>query len=191
MPPAVELNMGENHYRRSELPWSDAGAPTARVRLFATPRSLILDVDVNKGDAVHFAPARSTNDMDNEPADINSDGLQLYLAPLDGGGARWLLVPEEGSAAVRITATDTSDAVRASWSARPRGYSIHCELALTDDMRRAGFDLDVIVNEMPPDRERRRGQLVLSGGSGEWVYLRGDRQSRDAFVPFALDDHGT
>ena len=188
---AVELHMGEKHYRRSELPWSDAGAPTALVRLFATPRSLMLDVEVTKAGAVHFAPARAANDMDNEPPDINSDGLQLYLAPMESPGTRWLLVPENGSTSVRITAPEAGDAVRASWRAIAGGYAVHCELPLTDDMRRAGFDLDVIVNEMPPDRERRRGQLVLSGSAGEWVYLRGDRQPRESFIPFALDDRAT
>jgi hypothetical protein len=44
--------------------------------------------------------------------------------------------------------------------------------------------LDVIVNEMGPDRERRRGQLVLSGGAGEFVYLKGDRQSADRLLQF-------
>jgi hypothetical protein len=43
---------------------------------------------------------------------------------------------------------------------------------------RAGFDL--IVNEQLPDRERRAGQLVWSGGNG-WVWLRGDRQDRGRF----------
>ena len=38
---------------------------------------------------------------------------------------------------------------------------------------RVGFDL--IINEMLPDRIRRAGQLVWSGGNG-WVWLRGDRQ---------------
>ena len=32
-----------------------------------------------------------------------------------------------------------------------------------------------IAREMLPERERRSGQLVWSGGSG-WVWLRGDRQ---------------
>lgn len=36
------------------------------------------------------------------------------------------------------------------------------------------LDFDLIVNEMQPDRERRAGQLVWSGGGG-WVWLRGDR----------------
>ena len=188
--PAVELNMGEKHYRRSELGWTDAGAPTARVQMFATTDALILDVEVRKTEPVFFAPSRATNDMDNEPPDINSDGLQLYLAPVDAAGARWLLVPEQGSTRVRVTATDTHESLRAEWRPVPGGYAVRCQLTLTDDMRRGGFDLDLIVNEMPPDRERRRGQLVLSGAAGEWVYLRGDRHARESFVPFALDDRG-
>jgi hypothetical protein len=35
---------------------------------------------------------------------------------------------------------------------------------------------DVVVNERPAHRERRRGQLVLSGGGG-FGYLRGDRHA--------------
>jgi hypothetical protein len=48
------------------------------------------------------------------------------------------------------------------------------------------FWLDVLVNEMSPDRERRRGQLVLSGGLGEYVYLRGDRHAAARLLPFTL-----
>ena len=35
--------------------------------------------------------------------------------------------------------------------------------------------IDVLVNETEPGRERRRGQLVLSGADGDFVDLRGDR----------------
>lgn len=38
------------------------------------------------------------------------------------------------------------------------------------------FPVNLVINEMYSDRERRAGQLVLSGGEG-WVYLRGDRES--------------
>jgi hypothetical protein len=34
--------------------------------------------------------------------------------------------------------------------------------------------VSLIVNERPPQRARRRGQLVLTGGGG-FGYLRGDR----------------
>jgi hypothetical protein len=46
-----------------------------------------------------------------------------------------------------------------------------------------GFDL--LVNEMLPERERRSGQLVWSGGSG-WVWLRGDRQDPSRFGELEL-----
>jgi hypothetical protein len=47
-------------------------------------------------------------------------------------------------------------------------------------------DLDLIVNEKPPGRERRRGQLLLSGASGEFVYLRGDRHEVARLLRFSL-----
>ena len=43
-----------------------------------------------------------------------------------------------------------------------------------------GFDL--LVNQMLPDRLRRAGQLVWSGGGG-WVWLRGDRQDPSDWDP--------
>jgi hypothetical protein len=50
-------------------------------------------------------------------------------------------------------------------------------------------DLDLLLNETAPGRERRRGQLALSGGGGEYLYLRGDRQPPERLIPFRfLDD---
>jgi hypothetical protein len=46
--------------------------------------------------------------------------------------------------------------------------------------------LDVLVNETVPGRERRRGQLVLSGGRGEFVYLRGDRHDPTSALLFDI-----
>jgi len=42
------------------------------------------------------------------------------------------------------------------------------------------------VNEIAPGRDRRRGQLVLSGAGGEFVYLRADRHERDRLLQFTL-----
>ncbi len=47
------------------------------------------------------------------------------------------------------------------------------------------FALEVIVNERPRDRVRRRGQLVMSGGGG-FAYLRGDRADSDDALTFRL-----
>ena len=59
----------------------------------------------------------------------------------------------------------------------PRGYAfaIGCLSRTSGESSREPFRLGVVVNEMRPDRERRRGQLVLGGAAGEFVYLRGDR----------------
>jgi hypothetical protein len=46
--------------------------------------------------------------------------------------------------------------------------------------------LDVIVNEMPPGRARRRGQLVLAGAGGGAVYLRGDRHDAAQLLRLVL-----
>jgi hypothetical protein len=42
------------------------------------------------------------------------------------------------------------------------------------------------VNETGSGRTRRRGQLLLSGGRSEFVYLRSDRHDRDRLLLFAL-----
>jgi hypothetical protein len=35
---------------------------------------------------------------------------------------------------------------------------------------------------------RRRGQLVMSGAHGEFVYLRGDRHEADRLIPLRISD---
>jgi hypothetical protein len=64
----------------------------------------------------------------------------------------------------------------------PNGYE------MTIDLTQIPLAVDVIVNEMPRSRERRRGQLVMSGAEGEFVYLRGDRHDEERLVPLRTDD---
>ena len=184
----LQLSMAEKHYRRSELPWKEAGAPSARVRLIATATTLLVRVEVSKASPVHFASPSPRNPLDNENPDINSDGVQIHLATAeaDSPASRWLLVPE-GQGGIRMTASPEAPPMDAAWERTATGYAVRCAITLTPVMREGGFDLDVIVNEMSPDRERRRGQLVLGGALGEWIYLQGDRHARDRFVPFALE----
>ena len=193
MVPGLTLSMGEKHYRRSELPWHDAGAPTARVHLVATGSALIIRVEVRKNEPTSFAPPRARNDLDNESPDINSDGVQIHLADSVPGStaSSWLLVPEPDGERVRVSGSAGSPSITAMWHPTPDGYAVRAEIPLPEAVRRDGFDLDVIVNEISPDRERRRGQLVLSGSQGDWIYLRGDRQSRELLLPFALGDHAS
>jgi hypothetical protein len=66
-----------------------------------------------------------------------------------------------------------------------RGWSARLEWQLADLPIEADGTIlfDLVVNERPAHRARRRGQLVLSGRFAEppsaaaYAYLRGDRQS--------------
>jgi hypothetical protein len=181
VPRSVEL--GQAHYRRSELPWRDAGSPEATIRLAAGDRSLDLGIVVPHSDRT-FAARDAVNPYDNEPADVNGDGVQLYLRS-DAGVGGWMLIPERDSTDVRIRPIGVSredEMPRATWRPTAGGYEMNVELSV---IPRA---LDVIVNEMPADRTRRRGQLVFSGGAGEFVYLRGDRHDAERLVALEVDD---
>jgi hypothetical protein len=59
--------------------------------------------------------------------------------------------------------------------------------ALLGDASPYSVELGIVVNEIPPGRERRRGQLVLGGAEGEWVYLRGDRHDPARMLPILID----
>jgi hypothetical protein len=95
-----------------------------------------------------------------------------------------MLVPEQDSAQVRVRPIGAAvgEAPRAAWKLVGDGYQLDMELL---PIPRA---IDVIVNEMPAGRARRRGQLVMRGASGEFVYLRGDRDEADRLIPLRVDD---
>jgi hypothetical protein len=187
------MELGKRHYRRSEQPWETAGSPTATLRIALGRASVDVDVEVRKAEP-YFAPARATNPLDNEDPDINSDGMQLYVyLPDSHAFSSWILVPEPASASVRIRpreAAGESLALDADWKPTADGYRIRCRLPRGP--RGLGVDrevrLNVVVNEMSPDRERRRGQLVAAGAGDEWVYLRGDREDRDRMLAFEIVD---
>ena len=170
----VEFVLGEKEYRRSEESWRDAGSPTARVVLRNVDGRLHVEIESRTGPPVLIADD-AVNEMDNESADVNASGVQIF-AITRSQYAGWLVRPSrEGRGRVRVLASDqppidaradvTADGWRADVAIDPR--------LLRDAAD--GLHLAVVVNEIPPGRERRRGQLVLAGRSGGWVYLRGDR----------------
>ncbi len=178
---ALRVELGEAHYCRSEQTWREAGAPSASLTLVRHGHAVRLRVHARTGEVV-VPPAGADNPLDNERTDVNADGVQLYLGRVGKSdwSAAWLLVPDPDAGAVRITSLVAgAEPPEASWFASDDGWVLDVLLsaplleAIGDAEGTLGFDL--IVNERPADRERRRGQLVLSGADGEFVYLRGDR----------------
>jgi hypothetical protein len=190
----LRFSLGERNYRRTETSWAEAGSPVATVVIGATEDELFVEVAVPSSDP-NFAGARDENPLDNEHPDVNSDGVQIHLM-CPGTGARalsasWLLVPESGSSAVRRTGRDDASEIplTATWRRTHAGWVLLARLdRATIGPLTAPIGLDVIINEMPRSRERRRGQLVLSGGRGETAYLRGDRQDRARLMRLAVQD---
>jgi hypothetical protein len=186
---ALERELAGDEYRRSEETWDEAGRPTARIAILPAPNELMIDIAVHKTGELTFVPSHAVNPYDNESPDINGDGVQFYLADSSGASA-WMLVPdaaEQGRVRTReIGGWDSPRELRATWHRIDGGYSVHIRVAvatLTDD---AELTLGVVVNEKPPTRERRRGQLVLGGQPGEFVYLRGDREDINRLPRFTI-----
>jgi hypothetical protein len=173
----------EDQYRRSEEPYPGEEGFSARAWLGWDEAALYLAVDVTHPDPVFPHPDAPPLRLDNEPDLIHADGLQLYLRLPDATLHGWLVVPDPTGTGLRVRAVAETRAqpgqVRGAWRRTDGGYTVTLALSLpgwppakTDGP--LGFDL--LVNEMRPDRQRRMGQLVWTGGAG-WIYLWGDRQN--------------
>jgi hypothetical protein len=102
-----------------------------------------------------------------------------------------VLVPERPGRSVRVRPVPgwgDFAPPRATWRPTDRGYAVHIALTLRDTPvdEPLPVELDAIVNETSSRRERRRGQLVLSGAAGEFAYLAGDRHDPARLLPFFL-----
>lgn len=166
-----QRTLGKDAYRRSEQSWEEAGAPTADVEIVNEAGRLRIIATVHADGS--FVGSSVTNRLDNEHADINGAGLQLYLrsGPHSTGS---VIVPIEGTSEVTMRPIEgwgTAVPVTGTWASLDDGYRID----LVVDPPTAEVAINLIVNEKPYGRERRRGQLVLIGRGHEWVYLRGDR----------------
>ncbi|MSR05697.1 MAG: hypothetical protein EXR93_01300 [Gemmatimonadetes bacterium] len=181
LPATIEMGAGE--YRRSEEPY-DPSRFRATVTASALGRAFDLTVRVAKPELVFRRATDADPRLDNEPPDIHSDGVQCYFGLNDWQG--FLLIPDPDSPLVRVRPVAGTGAeprrISATWKETPDGYvmSILCDLGR--EARKGDLILfNVIVNQMIPGRQRRAGQLALSGGGG-WVYLRGDREPRESVV---------
>ncbi len=167
----------EHQYRRSEEPY-DPERFSAQAWINWDGQSLYLAVEVSKPELCFRSADAPPLLLDNDPEDVHSDGLQVYLdvaGHLRGG----LVVPQEGGRLhCRILGGSTLEgwAIRGSWAPVDLGYRVTLELmdaAIRNLGPGARVPFDLLINELLPGRVRRAGQLAWSGGNG-WVYLRGD-----------------
>ena len=182
------LQLGlEDQYRRSEDAYPGPDELSATAYAAWDERALYLAVAITKPELCLRPGGAPALKLDNDPDDIHSDGLQVYVAPLanpstqNGGG-----VPASGYLRAQPTSDTRSaptQAVTGGWQRTPAGYCVTVAIPWPEGIyphagARVSFDL--IVNELLPGRLRRVGQLVWSGGGG-WVWLRGDRQDPSRF----------
>jgi hypothetical protein len=175
----AHFTMAESHYRRSESDWRGAGQPSADVRLLADADTLHVSIVAQTGEVISPV-AGEENPLDNERSDINADGVQLYVGPIERAewSAAWLLVPDLQTGDVRVTSlVPTPVPIVATWAKTDHGFTLDLHLPRQMLLESPGHEVrfDLVLNERPAYRQRRRGQLVLSGSAGETVYLRGDR----------------
>ena len=181
-------DLGEDDYRMSEHSWVEAGEPRARVEISVDASQLDILVTVRKAPLCFRAANAPDPGLDNEQPDINSDGVQLHLWSQGWREpSAWLAIPETDFSSTRIRRV-AGDAGTPEISVHSRQLPDGYEMRFLVPRRTLSspIALDVLVNDMSSDRQRRRGQLVLSGARGERVYLRGDRQSLDRFLRFEL-----
>ncbi len=177
----------DDQYRRTEEPYPGVEEFAATAFVAWDERELFVGVEVVHPGPVFRAPGAAPLLLDNEPDLIHSDGVQLYLQLPDEPPLGWLVVPDPAGTGLQVQGVQGMPgdpaAVRGGWRRTDRGYTI--SLAITPGAWPPGPNaeaprFDLVVNEMTAGRERRRGQLVWSGGGG-WAYLRGDRQDASRF----------
>jgi hypothetical protein len=183
----------EDQYRRSEEPYPGPEEFSARAFVNWSDEGLYLGVEVVKPELVARDPQALPLRLDNEPDEIHADGIQVYFRlPREDAVHGLLIVPSSvgGELIARAVSGTASreDTIRGSWRATESGYILTA--AITPPawgQFRPGevMDFDLLVNQMLPERMRRAGQLVWSGGGG-WVWLRGDRQDPARFGTLEL-----
>jgi hypothetical protein len=183
----------EDQYRRSEEPYSGPDDFSAVAFANWDDDALYLAVEVTKPEIVLRPAGAPPLLLDNEPDDIHSDGLEIFLRlEPDAQPYGFLAVPDPEGGAIRVGTVSgfagDPAMVTGSWAATETGYLVTVGVRVPEWGTRQGGDrvgFDLLVNEMLADRERRAGQLVWSGGGG-WVWLRGDRQDPARFGELEL-----
>ncbi len=176
----------EMYYNRSEEPYQGPDDFSAVGYVNWDETALHVAVLVTKPGIIMRGSDDPPLELDNEPDDIHSDGVQVYVR-LPNGEERGALVrpTENGGILARPIPGGPDEPLDLLGGAAlaERGYCLTFALPcpeLGHLERQTQIEFDLIVNEMRSDRIRRAGQLVWGGGAG-WVYLRGDRHDPDRF----------
>jgi hypothetical protein len=194
---ALRFSLGERHYVRTEQSWQEAGQPVAVVQVASTREAIVVDVLSRTGPII-VPLEHDENLLDNERRDVNADGVQVHIGQLERERweAGWLLVPAaELFPLARVSELEPgTHSVHATWTPTADGWAMRLSIPICEVpfVRDHAFIMEVVVNERPAERQRRRGQLVLSGGGG-FGYLRGDRRDPALALHFrlgAIDDAG-
>src|SRR2546422_8096397 len=120
----------EDQYRRSEEPYSGPEDFSAAAFAAWDDDALYLAVEVTKPDVCFRPPDAPPLRLDNEPDDVHSDGLQLYLRDPEGGDVTGFLVVPEGKDGARLRARGAGetpgmpDAIRGTWRRTREGYRV-------------------------------------------------------------------
>ena len=177
----------EDQYRRSEEPYPGPEEFSASVVANWDADALYLGIDVVKQEVLPRGSDAPALRLDNEPDDIHADGVQVYLRPTPDAPLYGFLVALAGETGeIRVHSAGgtagSPDMVQGSWQPTESGYSLTLAVAVPEWQPRSGdtVGFDILINRAEPDRLRRAGQLVWSGGGG-WVYLRGDRHDPARF----------
>jgi hypothetical protein len=183
----------EDQYRRSEEPYAGAESFSASAVVNWDDQALYLGVEVVKPEVIARNPKAAPLLLDNEPDEIHADGLQVYLKlPLEDEPLGFLVVPSTEGGALHTRAIagfeGSAEMIEGTWSPTENGYTVTLAIKPPgwSDVRLGDrIEFDLLINEMQPERLRRAGQLVWSGGGG-WVWLRGDRQDPSRFGTLEL-----
>jgi hypothetical protein len=183
----------EDQYRRSEEPYAGAESFSASAVVNWDDEALYVGVDVVKSEVSARDPKAAPLLLDNEPDEIHSDGLQVYVKlPLEDERVGFLVLPSTEGGALHTRAIagydGSAEMVEGAWSPTESGYRVTLAIKPPGwgDVRPGDqIEFDLLINEMQPGRLRRAGQLVWSGGGG-WVWLRGDRQDPSRFGTLEL-----
>src|SRR5213596_2961957 len=132
----------EDQYRRSEEPYPGPDDFAAVAHAAWDDDALYLAVDVVKPELCIRPGGAPPLRLDNEPDDIHSDGLQVYVVGDEADGrVGYLVVPETGATGLRVRATSDTSAdpggVRGAWRRTDRGYTVTLGIAWPEWQRDA------------------------------------------------------